>query len=198
MRIHALDAGRSGWTAAPCSASCRSRSGSGASRPTSATASRWPCAACSSRRRTRSCSSTTAPATRNRRSSSTSTASTTRRPTGPRDAPRGGAARSRLQPDDVDIVIDTHLHFDHAGGNTRRATDGGCRAGVPACALRRAARRVRVGALRNERIQASYLPHNFDPVMEAGPFELVDGDVEVVPGIACCGRRATRRTTSRC
>jgi glyoxylase-like metal-dependent hydrolase (beta-lactamase superfamily II) len=83
--------------------------------------------------------------------------------------------------DDVDIVIDTHLHFDHAGGNTRRARDGSIVVGFP-----RARYIVQRGEwewahLRNERIQASYLPYNFDPV--ADRFELVDGDIEVVPGV---------------
>jgi glyoxylase-like metal-dependent hydrolase (beta-lactamase superfamily II) len=37
--------------------------------------------------------------------------------------------------------------------------------------------------LRNERIQASYLPHNFDPVHEADRFEFVDAVHALVPGI---------------
>ena len=83
--------------------------------------------------------------------------------------------------DDVDVMIDTHLHFDHAGGNTRRDGDGAIVASFP-----RARYIVQRGEwewahLRNERIQASYLPPNFEPI--ADRFELVDGDVEVVPGI---------------
>jgi glyoxylase-like metal-dependent hydrolase (beta-lactamase superfamily II) len=86
--------------------------------------------------------------------------------------------------DDVDVVIDTHLHFDHAGGNTRRTPDGRLELSFP-----RARYVVQRGEFewahtRNERIQASYLAHNFDPVMDAGRLELLDGDVEVVPGIS--------------
>jgi glyoxylase-like metal-dependent hydrolase (beta-lactamase superfamily II) len=86
--------------------------------------------------------------------------------------------------DDIDVVIDTHLHFDHAGGNTRRAADGGVELSFP-----RARYVVQRGEFewahtRNERIQASYLPPNFDPVMAAGRLELLDGDVEVVPGVS--------------
>jgi glyoxylase-like metal-dependent hydrolase (beta-lactamase superfamily II) len=86
--------------------------------------------------------------------------------------------------DDIDVVIDTHLHFDHAGGNTRVSVDGRVEMAFP-----RARYVVQRGEwewahLRNERIQASYLPHNFDPVMEAGRLELLDGDVEVVPGVS--------------
>jgi glyoxylase-like metal-dependent hydrolase (beta-lactamase superfamily II) len=36
---------------------------------------------------------------------------------------------------------------------------------------------------RNERIQASYLAHNFEPVVDAGRMDLIEGDVEIVPGI---------------
>ncbi|CAN5794037.1 MBL fold metallo-hydrolase [soil metagenome] len=85
--------------------------------------------------------------------------------------------------DDVDIVLNTHLHFDHAGGNTRRGGDGAVQLSFP-----RARHLVQRGEFewahsRNERIQASYLAHNFDPVMEAGRLDLLEGDVEVVPGV---------------
>jgi len=65
-----------------------------------------------------------------------------------------------FSPDDVDIVIDTHLHFDHAGGNTFRDDEGEVRLAFP-----RARYIVRRGEWeyahsRNERIRASYLPHN--------------------------------------
>jgi glyoxylase-like metal-dependent hydrolase (beta-lactamase superfamily II) len=87
-------------------------------------------------------------------------------------------------PGDVDVVIDTHLHFDHAGGNTH--VDG---AGAVQLSFPRARYVVQQGEWeyahwRNERIQASYLHRNFDPVMAAGRLELVTGDVEVVPGIS--------------
>jgi glyoxylase-like metal-dependent hydrolase (beta-lactamase superfamily II) len=86
--------------------------------------------------------------------------------------------------DDVDVVVDTHLHFDHAGGNTRRTADGGLALSFP-----RARYFVQQGEfewahMRNERIQASYLPDNFDPVAAAGRLELVTGDVEIVPGVS--------------
>jgi glyoxylase-like metal-dependent hydrolase (beta-lactamase superfamily II) len=86
-------------------------------------------------------------------------------------------------PDDVDIMLDTHLHFDHACGNTRRTGDGGVELAFP-----RARYVVQRGELewsrsRNERIQASYLPHNIEPVADAGRFDTVEGDVEIVPGV---------------
>jgi glyoxylase-like metal-dependent hydrolase (beta-lactamase superfamily II) len=88
-----------------------------------------------------------------------------------------------FRPDDVDIVIDTHLHFDHAGGNTHHSEDGSLQ-----LSFQRARYVVQRGEWeyahwRNERIQASYLPHNFDPVQQAGVFDLVEGESQIVPGI---------------
>lgn len=93
-------------------------------------------------------------------------------------------AEAGFSADDVDVVVDTHLHFDHAGGNTRAMPDG-----EVTLSFSRARYVVQRGEwewahLRNERIQASYLPHNFDPVMDAGRFDLVEGAVEVLPGIS--------------
>jgi glyoxylase-like metal-dependent hydrolase (beta-lactamase superfamily II) len=85
--------------------------------------------------------------------------------------------------DDVDIVINTHLHFDHAGGNTRRTADGAVALSFPRARYVVQRGEFEWAHLSNERIRASYLPHNFDPVMAAGRLELVEGDVEVVPGI---------------
>jgi len=88
-----------------------------------------------------------------------------------------------FSPDDVDLVIDTHLHFDHAGGNTHVDAEGELRLSFP-----RARYVVQKGEWEyahrdNERIRASYLPHNFDPVMEAGRLELIEGEHEILPGI---------------
>jgi glyoxylase-like metal-dependent hydrolase (beta-lactamase superfamily II) len=88
-----------------------------------------------------------------------------------------------FQPEDVDFVIDTHLHFDHAGGNTV-LQDGEVRLSFP-----RAKYVVQRGEFewahsRNERIQASYIPTNFDPVEKAGRFKFVEGAQEIVPGIS--------------
>jgi glyoxylase-like metal-dependent hydrolase (beta-lactamase superfamily II) len=82
----------------------------------------------------------------------------------------------------VSWVINTHLHFDHAGGNTLRAGDQTVRAFPNATYV------VQKGELgfashTNERTAASYLPPNFAPVAEANRFQLVQGEVGILPGI---------------
>ena len=85
---------------------------------------------------------------------------------------------------DVGLVINTHLHFDHAGGNTRRGDDGS-----PVLSFPNASYVARRGEwdwahLTNERTAASYFGHNYDPVQSAGRLELVDHEREVLPGIS--------------
>ena len=83
-------------------------------------------------------------------------------------------------PDDVRWVVNTHLHFDHAGGDTWRDPAGVVRPAFP-----RAHYVVQSGELAfarrrdNERIAASYFPPNFEPV----EWTTVSGVREIVPGI---------------
>jgi glyoxylase-like metal-dependent hydrolase (beta-lactamase superfamily II) len=93
-------------------------------------------------------------------------------------------AEAGFSPADVDVVIDSHLHFDHAGGNTRKGEDGS-----PVLSFANARYVVRRGEWEwahraNERTSASYFAHNFDPLERAGRLELIDADVEVLPGIS--------------
>jgi glyoxylase-like metal-dependent hydrolase (beta-lactamase superfamily II) len=89
-----------------------------------------------------------------------------------------------FRPEDVGIVIDTHLHFDHAGGNTFRDAEGQVRLSFPNARYHVQRGEWEWAHRSNERTSASYLPDNYDPVMEAGRLELVEGDVEIVPGIS--------------
>ena len=103
-------------------------------------------------------------------------------------------AELRYRPDDVRWVINTHLHFDHAGGNTYRepadqAPDGPTvppsdrptKLSFPKATYVVQKRELEFARHTNERTAASYLPHNFEPV----PFTPIDGDAEIVPGIRC-------------
>ncbi|MBX6365452.1 MAG: MBL fold metallo-hydrolase [Gemmatimonadetes bacterium] len=86
-------------------------------------------------------------------------------------------------PDDVDVVIDSHLHFDHAGGNTFRDEAGEVRLAFPRARYYAQRGEWEYAHWDNERIRASYLPDNFDPVHRAGALTLIEGETEIVPGI---------------
>ena len=85
------------------------------------------------------------------------------------------------RPEDVAWVINTHLHFDHAGGNTWRDAGGALRPAFPRARYVVQRGELEFARLRNERIQASYLPHNFEPI----DFLAVHGEAEPLPGIRC-------------
>jgi glyoxylase-like metal-dependent hydrolase (beta-lactamase superfamily II) len=89
-----------------------------------------------------------------------------------------------FSPAAVDVVIDTHLHFDHAGGNTFRDAEGQVRVAFPNARYFVQRGEWEWAHRTNERTSASYLPDNYEPVMAAGRLELVEGDVEIVPGIS--------------
>lgn len=87
------------------------------------------------------------------------------------------------QPADITIVINTHLHFDHAGGNT--ALNGSDKA-VPAFSNARyfvSRAEYEHAEQPTERDRASYLPENWRPLKEAGQLELKDPEYEVVAGL---------------
>jgi glyoxylase-like metal-dependent hydrolase (beta-lactamase superfamily II) len=94
-------------------------------------------------------------------------------------------AALNLTPTDIDVVIASHLHFDHAGGFTERV-DGRVRPRFP-----RARYLVRQGewtdaAHPHERNRASYLVENFMPLQDAGVVDFIVDDGEVLPGITVC------------
>jgi methylmalonyl-CoA epimerase len=92
-------------------------------------------------------------------------------------------AEAGLTREDIDIVLATHLHFDHSGGFTRRDASGRVRPAFP-----RAQYVVRRGEWddarhANERTRASYLVDNFMPLADAGVLQLVDDDQTIMPGV---------------
>lgn len=90
-------------------------------------------------------------------------------------------------PSAVATVINTHLHFDHAGGNTFIAPDDSERRvqlSFPRARYVAHRREYEWATRTNERTAASYFNHNFVPVFESGRLELVDGnEIEALPGV---------------
>jgi len=84
---------------------------------------------------------------------------------------------------DIDVVIASHLHFDHAGGFTARV-DGRIVPRFPN-ARYKIRRDEYVDATHpHERNRASYFPENYVPLVEAGVVDFIDADGEVLPGIS--------------
>lgn len=87
--------------------------------------------------------------------------------------------------EDITIVVNTHLHFDHAGGNTR--LDDAGKAAVPTFPnarylVSRAEYEHAEAPL--ERDRASYMPENWRPLKDSGQLELKNADYEIAPGVS--------------
>jgi glyoxylase-like metal-dependent hydrolase (beta-lactamase superfamily II) len=91
-------------------------------------------------------------------------------------------ARHGFDPASIDIVVNSHLHWDHCGGNTILGPDG----------ARPAFPRARYFASRGEwehaherhpRDAVSYIDDNYDGLVESGQMILVEGDHQVAPGV---------------
>ncbi|HVB30025.1 MAG TPA: MBL fold metallo-hydrolase [Gemmatimonadaceae bacterium] len=92
-------------------------------------------------------------------------------------------AQLKVAPSDITMMIDSHLHFDHAGGNTYVDAEGQVRLSFPRARYVVQRAEYQWATHTNERTAASYFAHNFAPVMEAGRLELVQGEVEIIPGV---------------
>jgi glyoxylase-like metal-dependent hydrolase (beta-lactamase superfamily II) len=95
-----------------------------------------------------------------------------------------GIRAAGFEPEDVDIVLSTHLHFDHAGGNTRLLEDGSVAPAFPGARYVVQRGEFEFAHTDNERIRASYLRRNIDPVADAGLQDFVDGEAVVTRGVS--------------
>jgi glyoxylase-like metal-dependent hydrolase (beta-lactamase superfamily II) len=93
-----------------------------------------------------------------------------------------GLAALGFRTSDIALMIDTHLHFDHAGGNTRKAGDK-IELTFPKARYVVQKGEYHYATHTNERTAGSYFPHNFVPVAEAGRFDFVEGETEVARGL---------------
>jgi glyoxylase-like metal-dependent hydrolase (beta-lactamase superfamily II) len=85
--------------------------------------------------------------------------------------------------EDIVLVINSHLHFDHAGGNLTRDADGSIRPTFPNARYVVQAGEYHYATHTNERTAGSYFPHNFVPLQESGRFDFVDGERDIIAGI---------------
>lgn len=92
-------------------------------------------------------------------------------------------AAAGFTPEDVTTVINTHLHFDHAGGNTALDTSGQVVPSFPNARYVIHRGELDYATNTNERTAASYFPRNWEPLRAAGQLELVDGREEILPGL---------------
>jgi glyoxylase-like metal-dependent hydrolase (beta-lactamase superfamily II) len=101
-------------------------------------------------------------------------------------------ARLGVQPEEVDIVINTHLHADHAGGNTRRQ---GETLGPVFPQARYLVQRLEwADAIApNERTRATYLPDNYLSLQASGHLQLIDGNTRVTGEVSTAIARGHTR-----
>ncbi|QHN02101.1 MBL fold metallo-hydrolase [Granulicella sp. WH15] len=98
-------------------------------------------------------------------------------------------AAAGIRPEEVDVVINTHLHFDHCGWNTTLYPDGSVTPTFPNARYFAHRGEMEHGHLQLDRDRVSYLSPNYDPLIESGQMILVDDDAieadpEIVPGIS--------------
>lgn len=87
-----------------------------------------------------------------------------------------------VSPEKVDFVINTHYHFDHCGGNTRREGEE-LVPSFPNATYLVSRQEYEDANHPNERTVATYMPHNWKPLEERGMVQKVDEDQEIVPGV---------------
>jgi glyoxylase-like metal-dependent hydrolase (beta-lactamase superfamily II) len=92
-------------------------------------------------------------------------------------------AAAGLAPEEIDVVINSHLHFDHCGWNTvyRNGVAG---ATFPKAKYYAPEGEWKHGSLQLERDRVSYISDNYDPLIRSGQMHLLPGDAEILPGIS--------------
>jgi glyoxylase-like metal-dependent hydrolase (beta-lactamase superfamily II) len=93
-----------------------------------------------------------------------------------------GSARVPVEPESIDLVVNSHLHWDHCGGNTIDSEEG------PAPAFPNARYIAQRGEYehaieQHPRDAVSYRDVNYEPLVRTGKMQLITGNLEVVPGL---------------
>ena len=90
-----------------------------------------------------------------------------------------------LEPEDIDYVIFTHLHWDHAGGATMVSSTGDLRPTFPKAQYLAQRADWEEATHTTERNRGGYLEDDLAPLVTAHQLELLDGDTQVLPGLWC-------------
>jgi glyoxylase-like metal-dependent hydrolase (beta-lactamase superfamily II) len=96
----------------------------------------------------------------------------------------GNLAAAGIAPDDIDIVINTHLHFDHCGWNTIRDKNGKIAPTFPRAKYYAPEGEWQYARNPSERDSISYISDNYDPLVASGQMTLLKGGEEILPGIS--------------
>jgi len=94
-----------------------------------------------------------------------------------------GLRQIGIRPDEIVMVINSHLHFDHAGGNTTRDATGAIRPSFPNARYVIQRGEYAYATHTNERTAGSYFEHNYVPLHEAGRVDYLDGEARIIEGI---------------
>jgi glyoxylase-like metal-dependent hydrolase (beta-lactamase superfamily II) len=89
-----------------------------------------------------------------------------------------------MSPPEIDRVVNSHLHFDHAGGNTRRDEAGAWVPSFPSAEYVVQRGEVETARWDNERTRGSYRRECFEPLLADGRLRLVEGDVALDPHLS--------------
>lgn len=92
-------------------------------------------------------------------------------------------ALTGVGPEEITIVVNTHLHFDHAGGNTKLDNEGRAVPAFPNARYFVSRGEHEHAEAPHERDRASYLPSNWRPLEQTGQLELKEADYEIAPGL---------------
>ena len=92
-------------------------------------------------------------------------------------------AQAGIALESVNLLINSHLHFDHSGWNTRFHSSGKLVATFPRARYFAQRGEVDDGRKQRERDGVSYMADNYEPLIASGQMTLLDGDAEIAPGI---------------
>ena len=92
-------------------------------------------------------------------------------------------AKIGLRLKDIQIVINTHFHFDHAGGNTTRLKEGSIVPTFPNAEYYVQRGEWQLAMTPNERTRAGYLLENYEVLSKLDRLNLLDGNAQIIPGI---------------